>query len=203
MSLIADAVNKAGSEKEAARLSARMAGKASRSSFLTALAVFFLTGAVAAGIYFYEESRIEDLKRDLAAAQAPVAALRSENEALRREKTAVTAQFAEETKKNLQKIDDLLGKDKVLQYQSETIEADNAAKEKKIAELEAQIEKQGQKEESLMALIEEAKKQLAAKPAVVAAASAAVVAVPGASASQPAPTQDSSAAMPASSSAKA
>ncbi len=42
--------------------------------------------------------------------------------------------------------------------------ADNTQKEKKIAELESEIEKQSQREQGLMELLEEIKKQLNTKP---------------------------------------
>ena len=74
---------------------------------------------------------------------------------LSQEKEELETQAAARDQKNEQTIDELLGKDRVLQYQNETLTADNAQKEKKIEELEGKIEKQAAKEESLMSLIEE------------------------------------------------
>ncbi len=138
---------------------------------------FFLASAVFVGLflglialYVYEQSIIEDLERQLAEAKAPLNFLQKQNEALLRENGEIEKKLSELVQKNKQAMDDLLGKDKVLQYVNETLVADNDQKEKKISELTAEIEKQAQREEGLMTLLEEAKKRLSSASAPVSAA---------------------------------
>lgn len=187
MSLVVDAVQKASQQRETGKTSPRK----SPALFLTALAFFLVMGACLAGLYFYEESRISELQNRLAAAIAPLGRLRSENTALLNSKMALENQVKALDEENKEKINELRGRTKVLQYEKETLEFDIAAKEKKIEEMGEQIQKQDQKEEQLMTLIEHAKKQLAAQSAEAAARSAAAAAqsyLPSASAPENRPT---------------
>ena len=129
--------------------------------FLTASGLFLLIGTCLAGLYFYEESKISELQERFSLAIAPLSRLKSENTVLLNDKTALESQVKALDEENKQKIDDLSGRAKVLRYEKETLESDIAAKEKKITELEDRIQRQDLKEEQLMALIEQAKKQLA------------------------------------------
>lgn len=166
VSHIADAVKKASEEKEERNFSSQAVYRKPAPSFLAASVISIVLLAGLAILFFYEESKIASLRSDFEVAQGSLKELKERNASLLTEKTSLEAAFNEENQKSRQKIDELLGKDKVLQYQNETVEADNTQKEKKIAELQAQIQQQDEKEEKLMALIEEAKKQMN-KPVIV------------------------------------
>lgn len=157
-----DAVKKAGEEKEGKTLQPKSSPPKSSRSFLMASAIFLIMGGVVAALYFYEEAKNSVFGEKLGAAQAALNDLKSQNEALLVEKTALENRADEQEKTSKEKIDELLGRSKVLQYEKETLEADNTQKEKQIAQLQDQISKQDEKEAKLMVLIEEAKKQISA-----------------------------------------
>ena len=169
MSLTTDAVKKASQEKEKNGLSGEYPPKNGGRGFFTALVAVLAVAAAGAALYFYQESRLAVISSDFQRAQTSLMALKERTDALTAEKTALQEELDDREQKEKIKIDELSGNARVLRIEKETLEADNAQKEKIIADLKDQIQKQDEKEAGLMALIQEAKQELA-KAAVVSSA---------------------------------
>ena len=157
MSSLVDAVEKASQERD----SGKPRPVNSPVSFLAAAAVFLLMGAGLAALYVYEEQKVTALESRLSEKETAAAELARQNELLSAKQVELEERVFAAKEEQKQRVDELLGRAKVLQYEKETLDSDVAAKEKKIAELEGRISKQEEREAELMNLIELAKNQLA------------------------------------------
>ncbi len=160
MSLVTEAVKIASREREQSVSKPPQNEQGAPVLLWVALALCLVMTVAAVLIYRYEESKILLLNNEIKEMETGFQNLRNQNSILTEEKTELEAQLEAQSVSHKEKLDEILGRDKVLQYQVETLQSDNIQKDKKIEELEAQIQKQIEKEASLMTLIEEAKKQL-------------------------------------------
>lgn len=173
MSVIADAVKRADLEKCQKEPGLKSPSKKPWRVLLTVSAVIFVLLFALTALYVHEESKISSLREELAKSRLPANELISQNQGLLREKAALENQLNAQNQKAKKRIDELLGKAKILQYEKETMESDNSQKVNKITELQAQIEKQDERETLLMTLIEDAKKQIQKQDAALEAAKSA------------------------------
>lgn len=125
--------------------------------FVPALAAFVLVLGCGVFVFLHEEARISELQEELQSVREPLAALRVENAALTRDKVELESRLTDAQLANRQQIDELKGRSNALKYEKETLFSDVSAKEKKIAELEAEIAGWYDREAQLMKLIETAK----------------------------------------------